>query len=533
MELAGGAVLDGAASAELAALLEGIADISVNSTPKFTPAARQALLGMIVGRGYGPPMLELCHLIRVAALAPRRRFEDFFWGVGLARAGAYAGWVGRRLAAQAPGSARVRSETGGVAIDYVDGRFAISYSRMPALVALMEFLVASLGYPAVLESVEALLTDYPRISAVGAAANALSRAVYAWLTPHLPTAHEKRRLDILVGWLTARHGAQGFTSDDVDDESILAFWLTAEEPEFRTFAAALRGFLLLVEAMEDAAASVSAARAARLGADKAAGEIDPATSDAHAAVDAALDPLAALAEPPADAVKFLNARERTDLTTLLDAGPIGERLTLSLLRRAVFGAMQARISEALRRGGAPAAARVVGADAPEEGYEAWRARADELATHLERAMLGSLHVLAAGGRLEAAHLLMALERDLDVAKLRAAGVLANPSRLGAVLTDPAIAGPRTAALMLRARRAFAGLSRAGFEPDAPQRSSTLDGHAAAAAHLPRLEARLGRFRAALNRRDAAAWSARQAADHRVFTARFAALYALNIGETAR
>jgi hypothetical protein len=548
MEMGGGALLDGAPSAELAVLLEGIADISVDGAPKFTPAVRQALLGLVVGRAYAPPLLELCHLLRVAALAPRQRFESFFWGVSLARASAYAGWV--RAQHPTPGSAvAVRSDGGGVTIVYPDGRFAISFGRMPLLVALMEFLVSALGYPAVLERAEALLAGPPRAASAGETANEFSRAVYAWLTPHLPTVHEKRRLDVLVAWLTARHTPQGrsFTTDDIDDDAVLAFWLAAEEPEFRTYASALRGFLLLIAAMEHAAASVAVARAAALGTDAEAGEVEPAAPGAAAdpagrhrvigADEAAegIDPLVALAEPPADAIKLLNARERAELEMLLEAGPRGVRLILSLLRRAVFGAVQARISEALRRGGQPAAERVLGSMAPGDstpaGYVPWQARFDELAAHLERAMLASLHLLARAGRIEAVHLLVALDGGLDLTPLKESGVLADPPRLGPVLSDPTQGGPRAAALMLRARRAFQGLSRAGFEPDASSRPNLVAGHAAAAPALPVLAARLARARAALARRAPAAWDAQLEVDRRIFAARFAQIYAVKPEET--
>jgi hypothetical protein len=570
MEAAGGAILDGAAkgnaSAELAALLEGIADISLDGVPKYTPQICRRLLGLIVGRAYAPPLLELCHLIRVAAQAPRRRFEQFFWGIPLARGSAYAGWVRNRLrvaGADTGSLPRVETEPAGVVVVYGDGRFAISYGRMPLLVALMEFLVSSIGYPAVLALAEGLLAGPPVIGAVGEAANDLSRAVYAWLIPHLPTAHEKRRMDALVAWLSGRPGADGasasFATDDISDELILAFWLEADESDFRTFASALRGFLLLMDAMEQAAAALGFARAASWGPDAEAGEVDVAAPGEaaplgrHVALtaedaDPGDDPLTMLAEPPADAVKALNKNERADLAALLEHGPRAERLTLSLLRLAVFGALQARISEALRRGGKPAAGAIVeavaeGLEPPPEkhaGYARWCARTAELDAHLERVMLASLHVLARAARPETLHLLLALCAPADLAPLLAASGLdtwrldALPSdRIEALCRDlqnPAVAGPAIAALMLRARRNFSGLARAGFEPDAASRAETVEGHAAAAPHLPRLAARLARTRAALDRHPAEDWAARQEADRPVFAARFAAIYGMTTRE---
>jgi hypothetical protein len=567
MEAAGAMILEGAPSAELKALLDGIADIDSDAGPKFTPDTMRRLVGLIVGRAYAPPLLELCHLMRVAALAPRGKIELFFWGVPAARASAYAGWVRARTRA-APQAARpalhvagthpapaIEPEPGGVAIVYADGRFGIAYGRMPLLAALMEFLVSSIGYAQVLERVERLLAGPPLIAAAGEAANEISRTVYAWLTPHLPTAHEKRRLEALLDWLLSRPGAgadaQDFSTDDIDDATVLAFWLEADLDEFRTFAAVLRGFLLLIEAMEDAAAATAVARAARIGADAEAGEIDIAVPAGGrrawptGGAEPDEDPLAALAEPPAERVKLLNGRERAELDELLSAGPRGELLPLSLARRAVFGGVQARISEALRRGGLPSAARILaavingidpprgGGEAAEGGYGGWCARAAALEAHLERAMLASLHVLARAGRPEAIHLLLALGGTIELPEGAAAGHpddrMAEAIRR---LQDPAVGGPGTAALMLRARRSFQGFSRAGFDADAPSRPEAVDAHAAAAAHLPHLAARLARARAALARRSAEAWAAQQETDRRLFAARFARIYGLLTVETS-
>jgi hypothetical protein len=546
--LAGGSILDGAPSAELAALLEGIADISFDSQPKFSPGTVKALERLICGRAYGPPMLELCHLLRVAALAPRRKFERFFWGVSLARAGAYAGWVQRALRASPAGqqSPLIEPERGGVAIVYPDGRFAISYGRMPLLAALMEFLVSSLGFAAVQERFAALLARPPAATAIGEMANELSRTVYAWLVPHLPTAHENRRLEAMVGWLNARHAPNGFSTEDIDDDAVLAFWLAAREDEFRTFESVLRGFLLLADAMEDAAVAIGLVRAARLGTDADAGEMEPQPDDVAGTArnrvlhpdqaDAGIDPLAALAEPPADRVKLLNQRERLDLEQIFQAGLRGERMMLSLLRWAVFGAVQKRISEALRRDGLAGAARLLsglnrGVDVP-AGYAEWQARYDELAEHLDRVMLASLHVLAQASNLAALHLLVELGEGADLGGLREADGSVDPARLGARLQDPAVAGPRIAALMTRAHRSFAKISRAGFEKGAPDDAAIVAGHAVAAPHLPRLGARLARMRAALSRRTPEAWAAQQKQDHALFTARFAEIYQILIQETS-
>jgi hypothetical protein len=91
------------------------------------------------------------------------------------------------------------------------------------------------------------------------------------------------------------------------------------------------------------------------------------------------------------------------------------------------------------------------------------------------------------------------------------------------LSDPAVAGPRVAAFMLEARRAFQSLERAGFERTAASQVQTVEGHAAAAEHLPRIRARLNRFCERLKARGDM-WSELFARDSPLFAARFQELY---------
>ncbi len=315
-------LVDGTPSAELAALLDGVRSVGVAGEPKFSPGVQQDLVRLVVGRAYAPALLQLCHLVHVAALAPRQRVELLFWGVPIARASAYAGWVRARLGAGGRGPVPVSADGAGVALDYADGRFALTYGQMPLLVAVMDLLVSALGYPAVLERVDQLLAATTR-ARTGEIANDLSRALYGFLAPHLPTAHEGRRFERLVDHMlhrraddasTAEFDKSDFSRDDIDDAAILEFWLTCDEPDFRVYGTVLRGFLRLAEALEYAATSVGLARANAIGTDRDAGEVEPDSEDVPAVgAQDEHDPLLALQEPPASAVKALNQRERTEI----------------------------------------------------------------------------------------------------------------------------------------------------------------------------------------------------------------------------
>lgn len=511
-------------STALLATLDGIAGIGEQGQAKFTPATRQALHALIAGRAYAPALHELCHLVRIAARAPGRRTEAFFWGIPLARPGAYAGWLRRYATGPRPVVA-VTLEPAAAVLHYPEGDFAVSYGRMPLLAALMEFLVSTIGYAAVAAAIDRLLAEPATRAGAAEMSNALSRDLYAWLAPHLPSAHDQRRFRQLADFMCARGGGD-FSTDDIDDDAILEFWRHGADEEFRTYVGVLRAFLRFAEAMDAAAAALEVQRAAPVGAAAEAGEVEPAVPAGDVAPDpktlpleageAPPDPLAALAEPPADLVKFLNGRERAELGPLFEAGARADRLALSLLRWAAFAPLQARLIEAARRG-AP-----LPALEPDCDYAGLVERHAALAAHLGRTMAASLHVLATAGRPEAVHFVLALLPDADLSGLRAhVGDMAAAMQL---LADPTVAGARVAAFMLQARRAFNDLARAGFEREAPGRAATVEGHAAAAAHLPALAARLARFRARLEARTPQTWEEAFMRDRAVFAARFAALY---------
>ncbi len=134
-------------------------------------------------------------------------------------------------------------------------------------------------------------------------------------------------------------------------------------------------------------------------------------------------------------------------------------------------------------------------------------------------------MLAKAGRPETVHLLLACAPGVDLKSIvRGDRFRADVAAALRALIDPTASGPELAALMLRARRAFQSLSRAGFEPDAADKSAIVDGHAAAAEPLVAVAARTARFRASLDRHPAETWDQRFAEDGAVFAARLRSLY---------
>ena len=90
-------VLDAGKSPELVAALSLVMEADVNGEPKFTPRDCRELTKVITCRTYGKPMLELCHLVRIAdACTHGADYQMFFWGGGPARDWWKARWSWRR-----------------------------------------------------------------------------------------------------------------------------------------------------------------------------------------------------------------------------------------------------------------------------------------------------------------------------------------------------------------------------------------------------------------------------------------------------
>jgi hypothetical protein len=516
---------------ELAAALRTVADATAVDRPKFSPATCGALTRTIVGRAFGKPMLELVFLLAIAASSGRRRgrYEDFFWNAGPAQASAFRAELQmRRQCGWLPaGFFKLRPDAAEIATD--GEPFAVHYGRMPLLAALAEFLVTALGYPAFDEIAATLSGARPARRAAADAANAFSRALHGYLQPRLDTAHAQSKMQAMLDHLSARGGADAAR---IDDEAVLSFWLDwsarGEEGEgFRTFRSVAVGFLNLHAALLAAEEWLRLDRAAPIGSNREAGEIDPgAVEDALAMVEEHLDAVAALTAPPLAMVKFCTGRELERLATPTLFGRHGSRLVLSALRHDVFGDVQTRISQALRRGDEWNVEPQADYAACVDGYR-------RLLAQTERMLWASLAVLIGLEAPEVIDLIEALRPDLD---LKTAMPAAQP--VGAVMlrpmdpverflrllrTTPAALGPELAELVETARRAQGKVARKGFAADDLAEPATAEAFRAAPPVLRRIHTLLARFADALPV-DAAGLPAQFADDGRIFTNQFNRLY---------
>ena len=480
-----GRVLRVAQSAELRATFRQMAEIEGPRGPKYPRACLAEVAAAVAGRTYGTMLLELCHLVRAATLAApgtfrMRGFEWLFWGVETARRGAYrAAFDGAGI----NGSALVDVREGGVVLAYPHTTFEVRYGRMPSLAAMMEFLVSLLGYRDVVQSVESLATVSATPRTVADAANELSRRLYAVLGDHLPAAQEQRRFHAMTAFLERVAGAD-FTEDDIDDSAVLDFWLAravdSESADFRGYRSTWRGFLRLIRVLAESTDLANVDEPMEM----EAGMADRIAEPIIAHRPEGGDPLDALGEAPAATVKALTKRHMRLLET-----PVGDpdgvrRLPLSYLRSACFGALQGRLSQALRRKAGEDEIGTLVAEANRVGYAEHLALLDDAAAQVRLVAQACLHVLRQTG-------------------------------------DAEVGGPTEVAVLAEAREAFNALNRAGFDRAALTDPERRPAFVALADILPDIAERLRTAKRAL---EASPWQASEAPDRRTFADAFDRLY---------
>ena len=478
--------------------------------PKYSePVLRRLAAKVLEGRAHEPLVFRLCHLARAAAFAAEdgeSGWLEFFCAPGAGRAGWAAGWLRARLPVQDEASKEgpvVAATFGQVALRYPDRAqpVTVSWGAMPLLAAFMEFLLNTLPYDVLRDAVATLSRPDLGWRELQDTANALSRAVYAWLREHTRPVQDSRHFEAMTRFLAGRGDGSDFTADDIDDAAVLAFWRAASlEPgsEFRTFRKTFRAFLRLAEALrEDAllegmenpeALGAAEERAGREPADPSSPGLDRMRASWSAGdpwegpdQDGAGSPLEVLA---GSEIKFLLAGESRRLA-LVDAHPeILPPLGHSLLRDHCFGQAQGRISQGLRTD--PAKARTLAAEPPETGYDQEARALTALLAHLDELMLAAAAALAgaeaAGGTL----------RRLDFETLG------------------------------RGRQALRGMRRRGFDGVRAGAPEALADLRRAAPSMAALRERLAPVCARLE--DGAPWEPRQQTDEKVFAEQFARIY---------
>ncbi|MHA1108017.1 MAG: hypothetical protein ACTSQV_02755, partial [Alphaproteobacteria bacterium] len=344
-------------SEELRAIFETVSHATADDSPKYAPAICRRLAREIVCRTYAGAIHELHHLVRIAGIAfGAAGFEAFFWGGGAANAAEFRRRL-RNEAASAPDRcATLRLSATEVRISYADGEFTISYGRMAYLSALIEFLIAAFGYEQLDRSFRGAAASPVTRSSISQAANATARELYEFLNQHLPTAHAQRKYHHLMSFLKIRHGNRMFGPEDLDDGTVLEFWLLASASaesgtDFRKFTTVFAAFVRLRMSLAAGRDRASLLSPLSLGADPAAGEVDP--SEINAAItqiDARRMPFEVLGSAPANEIRFFNKREIALAELVVEGGDAALAMPLSVMRAQLFGAEQARITQALRRG---------------------------------------------------------------------------------------------------------------------------------------------------------------------------------------
>ncbi len=543
-------------SDELGAIFEAIAQATVNDGPRFTPDVSRRLARDIVCRTYAGAIYELCHLAHAADQAfGAQGFETLFWGNGPARAQEFRVQFESALSGSGSGSGRCQTLTmdrNGIRIAYPDGDFTTSFGRMGYLAAVMEFLVSAIGYAGLDTALRGANTQAVTMASRSHAASAITREVYAFLKPHLPSVHAQRKFRLLMSFLGNRQGG-GVGPEDLDDQAVLDFWVFASTSadtnvDFRTFKTVFQGFIRLRDALAAAREQAAIKAAVPLGPDREHGEIDPAE------IDTALDqietrraPFEQLRTPPASAVKFLNKRETAAIEIIVEAGEAALAMPLSVMRAEIFGAVQARITQSLRNRAAlpPTGTSTAPTPVANHGIPSYRdyaRRIDETRDHLEDILLASFHVLASARHSAAITVLLGLAPEIDLrplAPLFRDGhedegnviTLAGPAVGQGLLADLAAhpdRHPALAALLADARTAAQGIARKGFRKSKgiDDDRDRIEGFAVASDALFAIRKQIDSFRDRLRRAGMRGedWDRRHRTDHKLFFAQFRTLY---------
>ncbi len=405
-----GRVLEAGKSPELTALLANVAEATAaDGEPRYAPKTYRDLARSIVCRTYAKPALQLCHLINAADAcgSGRDRWESFFYGVDAARPSAFRGYLFEALDNGGWRRPGIEADAEGVSIRYDDGFFNIRYGRMPLLAALLETVLTMVGYREIDGIFQDMLKRAGSLTAVGDAANAINRLIYAYLRENLTSAQAGDKFDAIVTFLKFRAASMGQPNGSgaitIDDEALLDFWLkhtpeAEHSGDFRAFKTVAGAFVDLLRALESTSDQQAIQYATSIGSDREAGEVDPGSIYGEELADTMggewTDPFTALDLPPADAIKFLNKVEREALDTLMDYGPLAGELPLTVLRADIFGMAQGRVTQALRRGQKPPAITDLVACAEVENYADRMARYRQSDDQLAQVQKAALHVLS-------------------------------------------------------------------------------------------------------------------------------------------
>ena len=388
-----------------------------------------------------------------------------------------------------------------------DQGFAIDFTQMPRLAALLDFLHNSLGFATVLDMLEPILGPGDSTAHADDVARALHAALNGWLTPRLGSANHHRQAQRIRAFLAERGPV---VAEAINDDAILCFWtaIGASSADdaidgFRLYRSAASALLRYKQALIDAAA---ARRLETSFGRELDWELDIGSASAQWTSEPWQSPLQSVMSPPSSRIKWLTKKEQERLSNFLGgpeqsggeapqdgdpptawrAGLAGDNnrfdlaFWLTLLRADVFGSAQASVVARLRKHATPTAAIAGAMERIDEGAYADCATAySTVAEQLRIECLAALAILMEHGALEAIFLLRqfggaeaiadiigpfdaasaALERDEIPAQFGDA----IASALRAAIEVPGSITPGSTRRLLLATRAAAGdVNRLGF-----------------------------------------------------------------------
>lgn len=468
--------LEGAKSEELRGVIACIMDATaMDGGPRYSRRVIAALTRIIVCRSYAKPTLEVSHLI--AAMSDQKgRFEHILWGVDRANPASFRAFM---LEADFPNT-KARLTNQGIMHLTGDAEFQISFGRMPLLAAFVEFLITAFGYQRLDELTAPIRTHSLTAREISDVANSLQRELYAYLKDHLPPAHRQKRERHFLSYIDMHAGNRG-GADAITDEIVLTYWLdNALEPglDNKTYRSVHDMAVRMVIALDAATERIKGLHAATIGTDREAGEFDPEDVEAvMAACDPDDTPLARLLEQTGDDVKFITATEAEVLSLLPMRPDVERRVPISIIRNAVQGVVQLKLSAALRHEAKPELGQNMG---NVSAYRDCVKRYQDIANVLERIMFAALWVLYTENHASSVGLALTLAPDIHWGALaveldsmdetaQVESIDVHRAMRQFFDTTPDKRGDEVQALLADARQAYRSINRRGFkEPHHPE-----------------------------------------------------------------
>lgn len=390
-------------------LFNDFRSIAEATTPAGGPryALRPTLIWLarfLVGRGTGPnrdsAIFELCHLVLFveSTRAEHESRDSFFLGQERITTSAFKTYFESRAPAIASCALPMELTSSGVSISLSEHIFEVRFSRMPALVALYEFLISmdSFKYFETLDQAfSALNAGSGHTDSLRAATQSIASVARQYRTDHLPNEWLREKFNSVITFLKQRH--QDNDVIDISDDDLLEFWRDhASTKGFRSYRNVFDAFVRFIQAHTEEIWIQNLENSKPLGTDRELGEVEPdAAGDSVWETGEWISPFEILDTEPANRINFFKkSSEREPLEALMEYGPYAVALPLAFLRFDTFGQIQIQISNDLRvkRGAESVRQRITCDNA--RSYSENKSQLDSLSSHvdkLEKAALYALH----------------------------------------------------------------------------------------------------------------------------------------------